>query len=53
MFCSGVTKMEKFDLMDCLQMKEGSLPVRYFSVPLISKKLSAEDCGVLTEQDVE
>lgn len=31
-------------------MKEGVLPIQYLGVPLISKKLYAEGCGVLMEK---
>jgi hypothetical protein len=31
-------------------MKEGSLPVRYLGVPLISSKLSSTNCRVLLER---
>lgn len=37
-------------MLDCFQMKEANLPVRYLGVPLISKKLSAADCGVFVEK---
>jgi hypothetical protein len=37
-------------MLDCLLMKEANLPVRYLGVPLISKNLSAADCGVFLEK---
>jgi hypothetical protein len=37
-------------VLDYLQMKEASLPVRYLGVPLISKKLSATNCSILIEK---
>ncbi|XP_062143871.1 uncharacterized protein LOC133851454 [Alnus glutinosa] len=45
--CSGVHKNDKAAFLDVLQMPEGSLPVQYLGVPLITKRLSAFDCEVL------
>lgn len=48
-FCAGVSTAEKERLLDCWQIKEAHLPVRYVGAPLISSKLSAADCGVLVD----
>jgi hypothetical protein len=46
-FCAGVHRDDKAVFLDALQMPEGSLPVRYLGVPLITKRLSALDCDAL------
>jgi hypothetical protein len=46
-YCTGVHKDDKAAFLDTLQMHEGSLPVRYLGVPLITKKLSGLDCEAL------
>lgn len=45
-FCTGVNSEDKKDMVELLQMFEGSLPDRYLGVPLITKRLSAADCEV-------
>jgi hypothetical protein len=47
LFCSSISTRIKDLLLVELQMKEGVLPVRYLGVPLISPRLSAEDCRML------
>lgn len=37
-YCTGVSKDDKAASLDMLHMLEGSLPVRYLGVPLITKK---------------
>jgi hypothetical protein len=49
-FCSGISVRMKDHLLAELQMMEGVLPVRYLGVPLISSRLSAEDCRMLLER---
>lgn len=49
-FSSGVNRKEKEELLGYLQMNEGKLLVRYLGVPLISKNLTAEDCGLLIDK---
>jgi hypothetical protein len=46
-FYAGLPVDLKHDLLNCLQMEEGILPVKYLGVPLISKRLSAVDCKSL------
>lgn len=43
-FCAGISGKDKETLLSLLQMSEGTLPVRYLGVPLITKRLSAVDC---------
>jgi hypothetical protein len=50
LFCSSISARIKDLLLVELQMKEGVLPVRYLGVPLISSRLSAEDCRMLLEK---
>jgi hypothetical protein len=49
-FCYGVSDRVKHVLLEELLMKEGHLPVRYLSVPLISSRLSSADCGTLLDR---
>jgi len=44
---AGVPIEEKNAMLELMQMSEGSLPVRYLGVPLISKRLSVADCEAL------
>jgi hypothetical protein len=46
-FCAGIHRDDKLALLEVLQMPEGSLPVQYLGVPLITKRLSAMDCDAL------
>lgn len=49
-FCVGLNDKEKRDILSLIQMKEGSLPIRYLGVPLITKRLSAGDCECLVNR---
>jgi hypothetical protein len=46
-FSVGLNFEDKQNLLDLLRMKEGSLPVKYLGVALITKRLSALDCDGL------
>jgi hypothetical protein len=48
--CSGVSLAEKELVVNCLNMKEATLSMRCLGIPLLSKKLSAADCGGLVEK---
>jgi hypothetical protein len=48
--CSGISDRMKALLLEDLQMKKGSHPVRYLGVPLISSKLSATNCRLLIDR---
>lgn len=45
-----MSKGLRANIAECLQMSEGSLPVRYLGVSLISSNLSARDCDVLVQK---
>lgn len=45
LFCAGINPAEKQKLIECLQIREGHLPIRYLGVPLITRKLMFADCG--------
>jgi hypothetical protein len=49
-FCAGLMDRGKQDVLNLLQMSEGTLPVRYLGVPLITKRLSAVDCDSLVNK---
>ncbi|XP_022042079.1 uncharacterized protein LOC110944741 [Helianthus annuus] len=49
-FFSNVTSAMKNQILNLLPFQEGSLPVRYLGVPLISTRLSARDCKILLER---
>jgi hypothetical protein len=46
-FCAGIHRDDKLAFLEVLKMPEGSLPVRYLGVPLITRRLSVVDCEVL------
>jgi hypothetical protein len=48
-FCSGVSLAEEL-VLNCLNMKEATLPMRCLGIPLLSKKLSAAECGAFVEK---
>lgn len=48
-FFSGVSNEVKDDILRLLPIPEGSLPVKYLGVPLISTRLKYEDCVQLKE----
>lgn len=43
-FFSGVSFNSRLAILNVLGFQEGTLPVRYLGVPLISTKLKASDC---------
>jgi len=45
-FCTGLTDRGKQDVLNLLQMSEGTLLVHCLGVPLITKRLSVVDCGL-------
>ncbi|XP_058192110.1 uncharacterized protein LOC131309505 [Rhododendron vialii] len=45
-YFSGVNNSSRLAILNVLEFKEGTLPVRYLGVPLISTKLRASDCQV-------
>jgi hypothetical protein len=47
LFCAGASHLVKEQIIQCLNIQEGVLPVRYLGVPLISTRLKAADCSVL------
>lgn len=49
-FCGGVDEATKISLASSINLKLGSLPIRYLGVHLISGKLSARDCLPLIEK---
>lgn len=50
LFCCNVPLDIQSDLVSCLDIKLGTLPVRYDWVPLISGKLKASDCQPLIDK---
>jgi hypothetical protein len=51
-FCASLSDNDKAEVLSLLRMSEGTLPVRYIGVPLISKRLSAIDCDTLVAKVV-
>lgn len=45
-----VLVQQKEKSVDCLQIKEGQLSVRYLGVPLITSKMSVADYSVLIDK---
>ena len=48
-FFLAVPEDVKWKILDVLQFKEGTLPVRYLGLPLISGRLRLKDCQPLTD----
>jgi hypothetical protein len=51
-FCAGISDRDKGAVLDLLHMSEGTLPVRYLGVPLITKRLSAVERDILVAKIV-
>jgi hypothetical protein len=51
-FCAGIPDKDKAEALSLLHMSEGSLPVCYLGVLLITKRLSAVDCDILVAKVV-
>lgn len=51
-FMCGVDESVKCQLLASLGYKEGTLPVRYLGVPLISSRLKKVDCSILVDKIV-
>ena len=49
-FLSTVPQDVKGQILDVLQFKEGTLPVRYLGLPLISGSLRLKDCQPLIDK---
>jgi len=49
-FLTGVPADIKHSILELLHMPEGTLPVRYLGVPLITKRLSSSDCECLVNK---
>ncbi|XP_028083430.1 uncharacterized protein LOC114284679 [Camellia sinensis] len=49
-FFSGCSSALKEDILQIANFTEGSLPVKYLGVPLITTKLKASDCHTLVER---
>lgn len=50
MFFWSLTNIEKIQLKNIMEFKEGSLPTKYLGVPLIAKRLSVHDCQILIDK---
>ena len=50
LFTCGVARNVKLQMLSILGYKEGSLPVRYLGVPLVSTRLKKADCNALVEK---
>jgi len=49
-FLASVPVAVKQPILEILHMPEGSLPVRYLGVPLVTKRLSSSDCECLVNR---
>ncbi|GJZ51831.1 putative RNA-directed DNA polymerase [Tanacetum coccineum] len=49
-FFSNVKQVIKNSILDIMPFEEGTLPVKYLGVPLISSRLLHKDCKVLVEK---
>ncbi|GKE06299.1 hypothetical protein Tco_1398317, partial [Tanacetum coccineum] len=48
-FFYGLTPEIKNDILMAMPFKEGTLPIKYLGVPLLSKKINVNDCKILIE----
>ncbi|GJX59586.1 hypothetical protein Tco_0290976 [Tanacetum coccineum] len=48
-FFSDLTPEIKNDILMAMPFKEGTLPIKYVGVPLVSKKINVNDCKILIE----
>jgi len=49
-FCAGTPEQIKEKLLALLEMNEGTFPMRYLGVPLITERLAAADCEILVSK---
>nr|XP_043629873.1 uncharacterized protein LOC122601171 [Erigeron canadensis] len=49
-FFGTIKEKDKQELINILPLKCGKLPVKYFGVPLLAKKLGVKDCKVLVDK---
>jgi len=52
-FLAGVPAAIKNSILEMLQMPEGTLPIRYLGVPIITKRLSSSDCECPVNKIIE
>ncbi|GKE81205.1 RNA-directed DNA polymerase, eukaryota, reverse transcriptase zinc-binding domain protein, partial [Tanacetum coccineum] len=50
MFCGSLEEDTKKEIGSIFHFKEGKLPVRYLGVPLVTKKIGANDCKQLVDK---
>ncbi|CAL1361156.1 unnamed protein product [Linum trigynum] len=50
LFCAGIPKEEMLTISEFTEFPLGTLPVRYLGVPLITGKLTRQDCKVLVDK---
>ncbi|GKC74514.1 RNA-directed DNA polymerase, eukaryota, reverse transcriptase zinc-binding domain protein, partial [Tanacetum coccineum] len=50
MFCGSLKEDTKKEIGSIFQFREGKLPVRYLGVPLVTKKIGANDCKQLVDK---
>ncbi|CAL1405087.1 unnamed protein product [Linum trigynum] len=50
LFCAGIPKEEMLAISEFAEFSLGTLPVRYLGVPLITGKLTRQDCKVLVDK---
>ncbi|GKC17938.1 RNA-directed DNA polymerase, eukaryota, reverse transcriptase zinc-binding domain protein [Tanacetum coccineum] len=48
-FLCGLTPEIKNDILMAMPFKEGTLPIKYLGIPLVSKKINVNDCKILIE----
>ncbi|XP_077228445.1 uncharacterized protein LOC143861405 [Tasmannia lanceolata] len=49
-FFTGISDEQKREITRILNMEEGSLPIRYLGLPLVTSRLTSADCKPLTER---
>ncbi|XP_062104612.1 uncharacterized protein LOC133815835 [Humulus lupulus] len=49
-YFGGLTAETKKDILDCLNIEEGSFPLKYLGIPLRPTKWKASDCGIIIKK---
>ncbi|XP_062093636.1 uncharacterized protein LOC133799654 [Humulus lupulus] len=49
-YFGGLIAEDKKNILDCLNIEEGSIPLKYLSIPLRPTKWKAGDCGIILKK---
>ncbi|XP_062112716.1 uncharacterized protein LOC133823876 [Humulus lupulus] len=49
-YFGGLKSKDKKNILDCLNIEEGSFPLKYLGIPLRPTKWKASDCGIILKK---